>query len=94
MEEWIFAQTDPAQQLAKLHFFSLTKSQPGGEIEFVITVKEFARPRDLNMRFFALADKQTNPKAGQYTPSGWGDTLIKALSECVQAVERFPYEGP
>ena len=39
------------------------------------------------------ADKQTNQKTAAYRPSGWGSTLLKALSECVQAIHRFPYEG-
>ena len=65
----------------------------GAEIEFVITVRESATPKDNGMRFFAQADKQTNQKTAAFTPCGWGDTLLKALAECVQAVHRFPYEG-
>lgn len=93
MAEWTFAQTDPSDELAQLHFFSVTKRQPGGDTEFRITVKEFATPRDESMRFFAQADKQTNQKVAPYTPCGWGNTLLKALAECVQAVHRFQYEG-
>ena len=93
MEEWTFAQSDPSEQLARLHFFSMKKRQPEGDIEFIITVKEYATPEDQSMRFFALADKQTNQKAAPFTPCGWGDTLLKALAECVQSVQRFQYEG-
>jgi len=90
-EEWTFAQQDPAEELARLHTFSIKKH---GDVEFVITVKEFARPQeDQTMRFFATADKQTNQKSVPFTPCGWGHTLLKALSECVKAIERFPYEG-
>jgi hypothetical protein len=46
------------------------------------------------MAFFAQADEQTNQKTAPFTPTGWGSTLLKALSECVQAIHKFPYEGP
>jgi len=46
MNDWGFAQTDPSQQLARLHYFSVTKQQEGTEIEFVITVKEYYTPKD------------------------------------------------
>ncbi len=93
MSEWTFAQTQPSDELAQLHFFSMKKRQPDGDIEFLITVREYATPSDESMRFFAQADKQTNQKTAPFTPSGWGSTLLKALAECVQAVHRFLYEG-
>ena len=46
------------------------------------------------MRFFAEANRQTNQNTAPYTPCGWGSTLYKALAECIEAVHRFPYEGP
>ena len=92
MSEWTFAQSDPGEELAQLHYFSVKKPQPGGEVEFVITVKEFATANRQSMRFFAEADKQTNQKTAPYTPCGWGDTMLKALSECIAAIRRFPYE--
>ena len=89
MSEWVHAQTDPSQQLAQLHYFSFCQ----GNVDFVITVKEFATRNQHGMRFFAQADKQTNQKTAPFTPCGWGDTLLKALSECMQAIHRCPYEG-
>src|SRR6476620_9455321 len=95
MAEWEFAQSDPSEELAQLHFFSMKKKQPGGDVEFRITVRQYiARGDNLSMRFFAEADKQANQSVAAYTPTGWGSTLLKALSECVQAIHRFPYEGP
>ena len=94
MKEWIYAQRNPADELALLHYFSMKKKQPEGEVEFIITVKEFVPSKDESMAFFAQADKQTNQKTAPFTPTGWGSTLLKALSECVQAIHRFPYEGP
>ncbi len=47
-----------------------------------------------SMRFFAQADKQTNQKTAPFSPSGWGSALVKALSECVREIHRFPYEPP
>ncbi|MGH9659369.1 MAG: hypothetical protein ACRD96_12550 [Bryobacteraceae bacterium] len=89
MKEWTFAQSHKAEQLAQLSYFSVMH----GEVEFIITVKEFVTPTDPAMLFFAQADKQTNQKTVTYTPSGWGRTMLEALSECVKAVYRFPYEG-
>ncbi len=93
--EWTFAQTDPSQELARLHHFSVKRAQPDGDVEFLITVKEYAQPsKGESMRFVAEADKQTNQSTAPFTPRGWGSTLIKALSECVQSIQKFPYEGP
>jgi hypothetical protein len=91
MNEWGYAQRDPAEQLARLHFFSMTKLQAGGNIDFLITVKEYVTPKDPALVFFAQADKQTNQRVAPYTPSGWGKTLLAALEECVREVNRFPY---
>ena len=91
MNDWGYAQTDPSEQLAHVHFFSMTKQQDGQEIEFTIKVKEFVTPKDGAMLFFAEADKQTNQKVMAYTPTGWGRTLLLALSECIKNINRFPY---
>jgi hypothetical protein len=93
MKEWGFAQTDPSQELAQLHQFSIKKLQPGGDVEFTITVKEFITPKEPTMHFFAQSDKQTNQATAPFTPCGWGKTMLEALSECVRAINRFPYEG-
>ena len=93
MSEWTFAQTQPSEELAQLHFFSVKKCQPDGDIEFIITVKEYVDRNQYHMRFFAEADKQTNQKSAPFTPFGWGESLLQALSECVRAIHRFPYEG-
>lgn len=93
MSDWTFAETDPSDELAQLHFFSVKKRQPEGEIEFIITVKEYVDRNQYHMRFYAEADKQTNQKSAPFTPFGWGETLLQALSECVSSVHRFPYEG-
>ena len=61
-----------------VELFSMTQKQGDREIEFVITVKEYANPQDPAMPF---------------TPCGRGNSLLKALSECMRAVRRFPYEG-
>jgi hypothetical protein len=94
MKEWAFAQTHPSEELAELHFYSMKKHQPEGEIEFIITVREYNTPAEPTMRFLAQADKHTNQNTAPFRPSGWGKTLLEALSECVRAVNRFPYEGP
>jgi hypothetical protein len=91
--DWGFAQTDPHQQLARLHFFSIRKFQDGAGIEMTITVKEFFEPPVFGaLQFFAQADKQTNQKVAPYTPSGWGTTMLEALTECIREINRFPYQ--
>jgi hypothetical protein len=90
--EWVYAQNDPAEELAQLHYFSFKKRQTDGEIEFVITVKEFASRNALQMRFYAQADKEINQRSAPFRAFGWGDTLLRALSECVQAIRQNPYE--
>lgn len=94
MNDWQYAQTDPHEQLARLHFFSMKKLQGEAEIEMTITVKETFTPAlGGAMQFFAQADKQTNQKVAPYTPSGWGKTLLEALSTCVREINRFPYQA-
>jgi len=93
MNDWGFVQTHPSQQLAQLHLFSITKVEPDGPVEFVITVKEFIAPEEPAMHFFAQTDKMTNQKTAPYRPCGWGKTVLEALSECVKSLNRFPYEG-
>ena len=93
MRDWGFAQTHPSQEMAQVHLFSIKKIQPDGEVEFTITVKEYITPKEPTMHFFAQTDKMTNQKTAPYCPSGWGQSLLEALSECVKAINRFPYEG-
>ncbi len=92
MAEWTFATSDPKEELAQLHFYSIQIPQGDGNVEFRITVYEYASPNHLSMRFYAEADKQTNQKTAPFTPCGWGLTLLEALSACVKATRRFPYE--
>ena len=98
MAEWELAQKDSSEELAQLHFFSIKKKQPGGDVEFQIVVREYAatlgRDQNRSMRFFAQANRQTNQSVAPYTPCGWGSTLGIAVSECVKEIRRFPYEGP
>ena len=93
MEDWKYAQGDPSEQLARLHFFTMQKVQDNGSVEITITVKEFFTPKDPALLFFAQADKQTNQNVAPYTPTGWGRTLFEALMECMKEVHRFPYQG-
>ena len=93
MPDWVFAQNQPSEQLCKLEHFSMKKQQASGEIEFLITVKEYVTPPDPTMKFFAQADKQTNQNSAPFTPCGWGHTIYEALSQCLKAINKFPYEG-
>lgn len=94
MSEWHYAQEDRMEELTELRFFTMKKRQPDGDVHFRITVKEFAvAPPGQYMRFFAEADKPVNQKLAPIVPSGWGDTVLKALADCMRMIRQFPYEG-
>jgi hypothetical protein len=90
MAEWTYAQQDAAEELALLHQFSFKKAQPGGDVEFTITVKEYAERNALHMRFFAQADREVNQGVAPFVPFGWGPTLLDALTECLKGVRQYP----
>jgi hypothetical protein len=90
--DWVHAQSDPAEELALLHYFSFKKRQLESEIEFVITVKEFASRNAMQMRFYAQADKEINQRLAPFRPFGWGDSLLGALTECMRTIREYPYE--
>lgn len=94
MSDWAFAEHDPNDHLACWHRFSVTRpAEDGTPVEFVITIKEYVTPKDPMMKFVATTDKQTNQRTLAYSPAGWGRTLLQALSECVVAIHKFPYQG-
>ena len=88
MDDWQFIEADLSEELAQLHFFSVKK----GSVDFVITVKEFAQRNPQHMRFFAQADKPVNQKTAAFLPFGWGETLLQAVSECMNSIRKYPYE--
>jgi hypothetical protein len=92
--DWMYAQENPAEQLAQLHYFSLFKQQSGANILFLITIKEFAAPPPgQRLRFFAEADKAVNQKTAPFVPCGWGNSLFNALGDRLRLIRQFPYEG-
>jgi hypothetical protein len=93
MTEWRFAQTRPEQKLAEVRTFSVVKVENGKEYEFRITVKEFAEPKDRTMHFYAESDRMVYQQTAPHRPAGWGPTLLKALGDCIKAIEQFPIEG-
>ncbi|HEV2615489.1 MAG TPA: hypothetical protein VGU63_02640 [Candidatus Acidoferrales bacterium] len=94
MSDWHHAQENRTEELSELRFFTMRKQQPDGEVAFQITVKEFAAPPPGQyMRFFAQADKAVNQKTAAIVPTGWGDTVLKALADCMRMIRQFPYEG-
>ena len=44
------------------------------------------------MRFYARADKEVNQKTAPFTPFGWGDSIVRALTECKKQTQDYPYE--
>jgi hypothetical protein len=94
MSAWAFVQTDPSEKLAKLHLFSVMKRQGDREVEFRITVREYATPQPRGMHFFADTDKQVNQSVAPFTPYGWGSSLSQALAECMKNIARFPFDDP
>jgi len=94
VSDWHYAQSDRSEELAQVHYFSMKKNESGKQVEFRITVKEYASPpAGHSLRFFAEADKQVNQKSVPVVPSGWGDSLLKALADCMRMIRQFPYEA-
>ena len=92
MAEWSYVDTEPGEGFCELRYFGYTKKQAGGDVEFVITLREYVHPPDPALKYFAQADKQTNQKTAPFTPVGWGSSVASALHECVKSIRRFPYE--
>ena len=92
MSDWHYAQEQPTERLCRIEHYSMLKQQAGGDVEFLITVREYVNPPDPAMRFLAQADKATNQKTAAYTPTGWGPSLLQALAECMKGIRKFPYE--
>ena len=91
---WEHTVSNPSEELAQLHFFSMKKRQPEGDVDFRITVKEFALPpAGQRLRFFAEADRLVNQKTAAILPAGWGESLWEALDGCLRLIREFPYEG-
>jgi hypothetical protein len=89
--DWKFAQKQASEELAQLYYFTFKKCQGKNEVSFLITVREFAAPPPGQyVRFFAQADKQVNQKLAPFLPSGWGNSLLDALSDCVRTIRQFP----
>jgi len=94
MNDWVYLQATPAEQLMQLHYFSIVKQQEAGDVTFAITVKEFAvPPPGQRVRFYAQADKAVNQKTAAFVPCGWGESLFSALGDCVRLIRQFPSEG-
>lgn len=92
MTDWKFAQREPKDQLAQLHYFSMLKHHGAEHTEFVITIHEYVSPPDPSMPFYAEADKEVDQNTAAHRPFGWGKTLLEALANCVDQIRRFPYE--
>src|SRR5882724_1957192 len=80
VNDWTFAQADPSEKLAKLHFYSVQTKSEAGPVELRITVREYASQTG-PMAFFAETDEELNKHLVPFRPCGWGNTLFGALSE-------------
>jgi hypothetical protein len=93
MADWQYAQQDKADELAQLSYYTMKKHQPGGDVEFLVTLWEYVTPpAGQHSKFFAEADKHVNQKTAAILPSGWGDSALKALADCLRIIRQFPYE--
>ncbi len=92
MAEWSYVDTEQGEGFCEIRYFGFVKKQASGDVEFLITLREYVHPPDPALKYFAQADKQTNQKTAAFTPVGWGSSVASALHECVKAIRRFPYE--
>jgi len=94
VNDWKFAQKDASEELALLAQFSFKKHQAGVDISFLITIREYvAPPKNQFARFFAQADKHVNQKIAPILPTGWGNSVLDALNDCIRMIREFPYEA-
>jgi len=94
MSDWVYLQANPAEELMRLHEFSIVKVQTTGNVTFGITVKEFAvPPPGQRVRFYAEADKGVRQKAARCVACGWCEALFSALGDCVRLIRQFPYDS-
>jgi hypothetical protein len=84
---------EASDALTRLRYFTMKWRQGERSIKFLIMVRETVPGADRSMQCLAEADKQTNQKSAPFTPTGWGSTPLDALSQCVKAAHRCPYEG-
>jgi len=78
MSDWVHIQANSAEQLMQLHYFSIVKVQPSGDVTFAITVKEFAvPPAGQQLRFYAEAEKAVNQKTAPLVPCGQGHQYFR-----------------
>lgn len=92
MAEWSYVDTEPGEGFCEIRYFGFVKKQADGDVEFLITLREYVHPPDPALKYFAQADKQTNQRTVPFTPVGWGSSVASALHECVKAIRRFPYQ--
>jgi hypothetical protein len=92
MSDWKFAEANPSEKLAKLHFYSVQAKTPSGPKELRITIYEYASQTG-NQAFFAQTDELLNEHLVPFRPCGFGNTLFAALSECLRNVRRFEPES-
>jgi hypothetical protein len=93
MSDWKYVQDDPSEALAQLYFFSVKKRHSAGEIEVRITVQEFATPEIGAFQFLAVADIELSVNRAKFHPTGFSNTLMGALSECLKNIRNFDYIG-
>lgn len=93
MSDFEFISSAPEEELAVLHHFSIKKGTSAGDVEFLITVYEYALRNKQFMKFYARADKPVNQGQAPFIPFGWGESLTVALSNCIREIRRYPYEA-
>src|SRR5260221_14752673 len=92
MSDWVYLQANPAEELMRLHQFSIVKVQASGNVTFGITGKAFAvPPPGQRVRFYAGADRAVNQRAASFVPCGWGESLFSALGDCVRLIRQLTY---
>ncbi len=94
MSDWKYIRQNPGEALAQLHYFSVRKQSPAGDVELHITVREYASADIGSLLFFAQTEETMNRGVAPFRPSGWSSTIAGAIEECLLNIRRFEIGEP
>jgi len=91
--EWSFAQNEPSEELCMLASFRHEEAAPSGDVEFLITVREYGFATRSGAQVLRASRQTDQPKyRALYTI--WVGTIAGAGAHrsALRRIHRFPYE--